>query len=108
MLQHWFAELNGLVLQHLPKIAAAVAATVLALYGADVTRWLKRYIRRWPFLARAAFFIAVVGVAFGAAALMLASALSKAMLLFGRSGALPAVLALVVALGLLAERKRQI
>jgi len=108
MLQRWFAELNALVLLHLPKIAAAFAATLLALYGAQVTQLFKRRIRRYAFLTRAGLFILLVGVAFGAAALLLTSAISRALLLLGRSGALPLVLAMVVGLGLLAEGRRQI
>lgn len=108
MLQRWYAELNGLALSHLPKIAAAFVATLLALYGADVTRWIRRYIRRWPFVARAVFFIALVGVGFGAAALALTSVLSRVLLAFDRPAVLPLILVLVVGLGLLAERRRQI
>lgn len=97
-----------MALVHLPKIAAAFAATLLALYGADVTRRLKRPVRKWPFVARAAFFIAVVGVVFGVAALALTSVLSRVLLALGRPAVLPLMLGIVVGLGLLAERKRQI
>ena len=108
MLDRWYHQLTTLSLKHLSLVAVAFAATLLTLYGPDLTKLLKRRTRKWPLLARAALFIGVVGVGFGALVLALTPLLRRYLLLLGPKGVIPMILVTIVALGILAERRKQI
>lgn len=108
MLQRWYADATALAVKHLPQIAFALTASLLALYGTDVTRAIKRRTRRWHFAARSALFVLVVGFCFGALVLAVTPLVSRGLLIFGKRGVIPVALLVVLGLGLLAERRKQI
>ncbi len=108
MLDRWYAQATLLVVSNLSYIAVAFAATLLSLYGVDITRRIKRRTRKWPFLARTSLFIVVVGFCFGALVLAATPLLSRLLLALGRGGVIPLVFATAVGLGLLAERRHHI
>jgi Protein of unknown function (DUF3392) len=108
MLEQWYADAVAFALRHRLQIAVAFTASLLALYGTDITRAIKRRTRKWPFLARSAVFVLVVGFGFGALVLATAPLISRCLLLFGRQGVIPMVLLCVMGLGLLAQSRRLI
>ncbi len=108
MLARWYAQITAYTLAHLPLISVALAATLLTIYTPDLTRVLKRRVRKWPLLARSALFIGVMGVGFGAAVLALRPLVGRLLLALGRPWLLPLIFGAVITLGLLAERRKQL
>ena len=99
---------SALALSHLPQIALAFTATVLATYGDVVNRALRRRIAHLPLLARTAIFVAVAGFGYGSLILLTAPVVSRLLMLFGEFWLSPMVCAAFVAIGVLAERRKKI
>ncbi|MGC6415757.1 MAG: DUF3392 domain-containing protein [Bradymonadia bacterium] len=101
----WLARWS---LSHLNAICLAMTTTLIAIYGQDVNRWVKRRLAGRHLLFRTAVFVFIC--AFGYGWCILKAAPKFAWLLRQLpTRSLPVVLLLIfVALGAIAERRRHI
>ena len=107
-------ELNALdwvsnqIRQHLGKIGFAFFATLLAIFGQDINRVIRKKIYDHHFIVRTIIFIFWCAFGYGWLVLFIAPQFAE-LLRYAPPRALPAiVLVLFTLLGILAERKRKI
>jgi hypothetical protein len=93
---------------HLAYVALAVSATLLAIFGSDISGGVKEWVKNWHFPVRLAVFVFLVTFGYGAMSLAFARFLAG---LLGRIDDLylaPAILITFVLIGALAEHKKNI
>ena len=94
--------------RHLGKIGFAFFATLLAIYGQDINRAVRRRTRDYHFLLRTLIFVFLCAFGYGWLILTLAPEVAG-LLRYVPARLLPLiVISLFVLLGVLAERKRKI
>ncbi len=101
----WLARTSR---QHLSQISIALIATLLAIYGQDINRWVRQRTRQYHFIVRTLFFVFLCAFGYGWFTVYAGPHMTS---LFQRlpPRVLPAVIiAIFVLLGVLAERKRKI
>lgn len=108
LLQQWNASACAWILRHLDAVSVAIVASAMVMVGAEITKAIRRRTRHWHFGARTLIFILVNGLAFGMIVAILSPQLARALRTFGVSYLLITTLAAFIAVGLLAQRHRQI
>jgi hypothetical protein len=93
---------------HLFQIAIALSATVLAIFGNDINRAVKRLVNKHPFVVRAIVFVLLVAFAYGAATLYLSSLLARGLAWLDDRSLAAVVIVAFVLVGILAEQKGHI
>ena len=106
MWQDVLLSMSGFVRPYIFQISTMIIATLLVLYGDNINRALKRQISHYHFLIRTLIFILVCAFGYGLLLTWLVPVIAN--LLASISGLYLGVvtLGILVALGLLAERKR--
>lgn len=100
-LSHWLAA-------HLPRVGTVIAAAASSLYGRHLTETLRRIAHGWPFILRAALFISVVGLGFGAIIATVSPLITAGLRVVGTVYLVPATLFAFILIGILAERSGRI
>ena len=93
---------------HLHQIAVALVTSVIALYAADIKRFIRNRVRKWSFVSRTAVFVLVSGVGFGLLVVLASPQLARLLAHFGGVLTLLVTIGVFVGVGVLAERKGQI
>ena len=93
---------------HLALIAFSFVCTLLALYGAGLTRLCKHLIRNYPFWIRVFIFMVLSGVGYGWATSKLTDLIRNHILAAAGNWLAVWVLLIFIGLGLLADRKKQV
>jgi hypothetical protein len=97
-------DLGGVMRFYSSDIALAFVASMLVIVGSDINRYIKNLVRTTHFLVRMGIFIAVCTFGYGALTKVITTQLAALSSLH-----LPLVIiSSFVALGVYAERKRQI
>lgn len=91
-----------------PQVAIAITSTFLALFGGAINGWFKYVIKRHHFIVRVSAFVMLVAFGYGALNLALAHLLSQMLIKTDDLWLAPVVLAVFIAIGVMAEEKRQI
>ncbi|RTE87046.1 MULTISPECIES: DUF3392 family protein [Gammaproteobacteria] len=106
MWQDVLLSMSGFVRPYIFQISTMIIATLLVLYGDNINRALKRQISHYHFLIRTLIFILVCAFGYGLLLTWLVPVIAN--LLASISGLYLGVvtLGILIALGLLAERKR--
>lgn len=105
---HILSGLSRAARDHLPAISMAMVATCLAVFGNDINGAIRKRIRNCNFFVRALIFVMVCAFGYGLFTVVLASILTGLLAEFGNILLAPAVVAVFVLVGILAERKKQI
>lgn len=93
--------------EHLYQIAVALVTSLIALYAADIKRFIRNRIRKWSFFSRTAVFVLVSGVGFGLVVVLASPYVARLLAHFGGVLTLVVTVGVFVGVGLLAERKGQ-
>ncbi|NVK24231.1 MAG: DUF3392 domain-containing protein [Gammaproteobacteria bacterium] len=103
-----FAELGSLIRPYTSDVALALVASLLVITGGDINRYIKRQISSANFFFRTIIFVLVCTFGYGVLTVVLTNIVRTQ--LAGLSAAYLAivVIAAFLALGIYAERKRQI
>ncbi len=91
-----------------PQVAMAMAATLLVIYGNDINRFFRRRVKQWEFPLRVLFFVCLCAFGYGYASLMLTRFLQYIFAQLDIWTFSGATLICFIALGLLAEHKKQL
>ena len=93
---------------HLVKVAMALVATTLFLYGGHIHAAVRKSIQGLHFVIRVLILIAVVAFGYGALSVVLALLLADLLATVSSAWLVPTILIAVLVLGILAERKNKI
>ena len=93
---------------HLPSICFGIIATVLAIFGQDLNRWVRSRTRDLHFIFRTLIFIFLCVVGYAWLTLTVAPHLAWLIARLPARFIPVVVLSIFVVLGVLAERKRKI
>ncbi|MEE2787045.1 MAG: DUF3392 family protein [Myxococcota bacterium] len=100
--------LSGLASGHLSAICFGVMATLLAIFGQDLNRWVRRLTRELHFVWRMLAFVFLCAVGYGWLTVQAAPFLADVLRLLPTRLLSIVVVVMFLGLGLLAERKRKI
>lgn len=101
-------ELGLMVRPHFYQIATMIVATLLVIYGNEVNQLIRRQISGLHFVLRAAIFVLVCAFGYGYLLLWFTPILSSWLHSIPLHLSAPATLAILLLLGILAERKKQL
>lgn len=101
-------ELGLMVRPHLYQIATMIIATLLVIYGNEVNQVIRRQISGLHFILRAAIFVLVCAFGYGYLLVGFTPVLSSWLHQIPLHLVAPATLAILLLLGVLAERKKQL
>ncbi|WP_404399379.1 DUF3392 domain-containing protein [Idiomarina seosinensis] len=101
-------ELGLFVRPHLYQIAMMIVATLLVIFGNDVNQMIRRQISGLHFLLRALIFVLVCAFGYGYLLVWFSPLLADGLAQIPLQWVAPAVVAILLTLGLLAERKKQL
>lgn len=93
---------------HCDVIAMAIIATLLALYGDNINRLIKKRIQAYPFLGRLAIFVLLCTFGFGIFSVFIASLLEDFLLQMNRYWLAPVVIGIFLLIGFLADREKML
>jgi MFS family permease len=100
-------ESSQLIRGHLPGIAMALVSMLMAVYGSDVSRLVRRTVRGRHFLIRAGVFFFLVVCGYGILAVLLAGHLARWLGLLDNRWLAPVLGLVFLAIVILAEERRQ-
>ena len=92
----------------LPYVSVAFTSTILAVFGSEINGLVKRLIRRRTFIIRVSAFVALVTFGYGALNLILAHMISQMLMGADDLWLFPIVASVFIAIGVLAESRKQI
>ncbi|MBY4675477.1 DUF3392 domain-containing protein [Marinobacterium arenosum] len=101
-------SLSHQVRPYLNQCAMAMIATVLVIYGSDINNAIKRLIARHHFLIRTLVFVLVCAFGYGLLTVWLTPLLAGQLARIPGLYLAPAIGLIFIALGILAQRQRQI
>ncbi|MGM0481347.1 MAG: DUF3392 family protein [Pseudomonadota bacterium] len=101
-------ELGFLVRPHLYQIAMMIVATLLVIFGNDVNQMIRRQIAGLNFLLRALIFVLVCAFGYGYLLVWFTPVLADGLAQIPLHLIAPATLTILLSLGLLAERRKQL
>jgi hypothetical protein len=93
---------------YLPLVALAITATLFALYGDGINKYVKDLVKDYHFLLRLLIFVLLVAFGYGALSLVIAHFLAQVMGMLNNLLLLPLTVLIFVLIGFLAEEKNQI
>lgn len=103
-----FAEIGALMRPYAADIALALVASLLVITGGDINRFIKRQISSANFFFRTVIFVLVSTFGYGAATVLLTSILKTQLAALSKPYLAMTVILGFLALGVFAERKKQI
>jgi len=93
---------------YLKQCAMAIIATLLVLYGSDINNAVKRMIAPMHFVLRTIVFILVCAFGYGMLAVWLTPLLASQIAKIPAIYQAPSILGFFIALGVIAQKQRQI
>jgi hypothetical protein len=93
---------------YLYKIAMAITAACLVLFGDHVNGWIRDMVKSYNFFIRLTVFIIVVTFGYGALTLLLAKALEQVLIMIPALYLLPVLMLIFIIIGIIAEEKKHI
>lgn len=108
MLENLIIQTSQWVRPHLSMVAFTVVATLLVLYGNNVNAAVRRQILHYHFIIRTLIFILLCAFGYGLLTTMLTPFLATQLASVSNYYLGPLVLVIMITLGVLAERKRQL
>ena len=93
---------------YLYKIAMAITAACLVLFGDHVNGWIREMVKGYNFVIRLMVFIIVVTFGYGILTLMLAKILEQALDMIPSLYLCPTLIVIFVIIGIIAEEKKHI
>lgn len=103
-----FTPLGELMRPYVRDIALALVASLLVITGGDINRFIKRQIAGFNFAVRTLVFVIVSTFGYGAATVLLTSMLKNQLVALSQAQLAITVILGFIALGVYAERKKQI
>lgn len=103
-----FNELGGFMRPYVRDISLALVASLLVITGGDINRFIKRQISSANFFFRTVIFVLVSTFGYGAATVLLTNILKAQLSDLSRPYLAIVVVSCFIALGIYAERKKQI
>lgn len=103
-----FGEVGALMRPYVSDISLALVASLLVITGGDINRFIKRQISSANFFFRTVIFILVSTFGYGAATVLLTNILKIQLAALSKPYLAMTVILGFVALGIYAERKKQI
>jgi hypothetical protein len=100
-----FVLASELIRPHLSQVAMAVAATLLAIFGSDINRSVKRLVKQWPLVVRVLVFVVLVAFGYGAAGLLVSHLLMQILMQVDNRYLALLVVAAFFLIAVLAEHK---
>jgi hypothetical protein len=100
-LSHWIRP-------YLWHLCMALAATLLAIYGGKINKWVRSMITGYHFLVRLSIFVLVCVFGYGMLTLLLTRVIAAMLVQASLTWLFPIVLLTFIFVGYLAERQRQI
>jgi len=97
-----------LVRPYLQEVSFAMVASVVFIYGEDLNALLKKQIQPYHVLVRILIFIVVCAFGYGALTVFLAMALERVLDGMDSVSLVLLLLGFILAIGLMAERRKQI
>ena len=101
-------ELGMMVRPHFFQMATMIVATLLVIYGNEVNQLIRRQIAGLHFILRASIFVLVCAFGYGYLLVWFTPVLSSWLYLIPLHLTAPATVAILLLLGILAERKKQL
>ncbi|MBU2917518.1 DUF3392 domain-containing protein [Psychrosphaera sp. F3M07] len=101
-------QIGGMLRPYNNDIALALVASLLVITGGDINRYLKRQISSANFVVRTTIFIFVCTFGYGALTVLLTNILKTQLAALSSMYLAITVIGCFIALGVYAERKRQI
>lgn len=101
-------EVAGVIRPYNDDIALALVASLLVIVGGDINKYIKNLISTAHFLVRMSIFIAVCTFGYGALTILLTNIITTQLDVLPAMYLPIAVITCFAALGIYAERKRQI
>lgn len=101
-------DLGGVMRSYNSDIALAFVASMLVIVGGDINRYIKNLVRTTHFLIRMSIFIAVCTFGYGALTILLTKVITTQLAALSSLHLPLVIISSFVALGIYAERKRQI
>ena len=101
-------QLGMMLRQHTHEIAMMILATLLVIYGDEVNLLVKKSVSNYPFIVRALIFVALCAFGYGYLLIGFTPILASWIYTIPLHLLGPAVLGLLLVLGVLAERKKQL
>jgi hypothetical protein len=93
---------------HVADLALALVASLLVIAGGDINKWLKKQMSGFNFFIRMTLFVVICTFGYGALTVLLTNLLRTQLYSLTNSHLAIAIICGFFALGLYAERKRQI
>ena len=93
---------------HLFKVAFALSATILVVYGNSINRMIKKTVKPYPFYIRLLIFIGICSFGYGAFTVGFTWGISKILNQLNDNLLFPVICLLFILIGFLAERKNQL
>jgi len=107
-MNQFFMQLGYLAKPHMGDFSMMIIATLLVIYGNSINQAIRRQVSGMHFILRTFVFILICAFGYGLATVHLAPLLSRLLLQIPTIWLGLACLAILIALGMLAERKKQI
>ena len=101
-------SLSRLMADYLPQICAALTATLMAIYGTDINRMVRRSTAKWHFLARFALFVFLCAFGYGTLSVFATWVFIWILKKVSLSLLAPLIICIFIVVGLLAEEKNKI
>jgi len=93
---------------YLYKIAMAITAACLVLFGDHVNGWIRDMVKGYNFFVRLSVFIIVVTFGYGLLTLLLAKVLEQTLDMIPSLYLCPVLIVIFVIIGIIAEEKKHI
>ncbi len=103
-----FSDLGALMRPYIRDISLALVASLLVITGGDINRFIKRQIASANFFFRTVIFVLVSTFGYGAATVLFTNILKTQLSALSKPYLAIVVVSCFVALGIYAERKKQI
>ena len=103
-----FGSIGGWFRPYVGDIALALVASLLVISGGDINRYIKRQIASANFFFRTVIFVLVSTFGYGAATVLLTGMVKTQLTALSKPILAIVVISAFLALGIFAERKRQI
>lgn len=108
MLENWLIQASVWLRPHVSAIAFMIVATLLVLYGNTINGLVKRAISHYHFVVRVLIFILLCAFGYGLLTTLITPFVASQLASLPNLYLSPVVVIITVALGVLAERKKQV
>jgi len=105
---NWLTDVSIFMRGHLASISLATVASLLAVFGGEISRSVRNSIKSYNFFVRAGVFILLVTFGYGALTVLFASLLARGLAHLDNRWLAPVVVFTFVVIAIVAEEKKQI